>query len=199
MTINPCPSSVRAARIPSTEIHDTPSAIGFTGGVLFQPIESLTVGAVAAIEPHFKMNESVKAGETYPGQAAGESWVVPFNLPSHFGGGETCAGVKPSCNSASPRERTRFASQIGKHRLCHVFGGLRVAARLAQRRREHQVHVPLDQSFESGFVALLSVAPEQLRIFIHHHSLYNIRRPENPTGNKFRRVFSVAAAILAAV
>ena len=59
--------------------------------------------------------------------------------------------------------------------------------------------MPLDQSFESGFVALLSVAPEQLRIFIHHHSLYNIRRPENPTGNKFRRVFSVAAAILAAV
>jgi len=82
-----CPSSTRAARIPGTEIHDTPSAIAYTGGVLFQPIESLTFGAVAAIEPHFTMHENVKAGESFPGQASGESWAVPFNLPSRFGGG----------------------------------------------------------------------------------------------------------------
>ena len=79
--------TLKAAKIPSTEIHDTPSAIGYTGGVLIQPFESFTIGAVAAIEPHFTMNENVKAGDAYPGQPAGESWTVPFNMPSHFGAG----------------------------------------------------------------------------------------------------------------
>jgi long-subunit fatty acid transport protein len=82
-----CPASVRAARIPGTEIHDKPSAIAYTAGALYQPVESLTLGVVAAIEPHFTMHESVKAGESYPGQTTGESWDVPFNLPSRFGSG----------------------------------------------------------------------------------------------------------------
>jgi long-subunit fatty acid transport protein len=87
VTAAQCPGSTRAANIPGTQIHDTPSAVGYTAGVLLQPIESLTFGATVAIEPHFTMHESVIAGQSYPGQASGESWDVPFNLPSRFGGG----------------------------------------------------------------------------------------------------------------
>jgi len=59
--------------------------VGFTGGALFQPIESLTFGFVAAIEPHFTLTENV-VGKGYPG-ISDTSWSVPFNVPNHFGGG----------------------------------------------------------------------------------------------------------------
>jgi len=56
----------------------------------------------------------------------------------------------------------------------------------------------MDEFSKSGFVAVFGVPTEQLGVFVHRHSLYNIRRRENPTGNKFRRAFSVAAARMAA-
>ena len=80
-----CTMNTRAANIPSTSIHDTPSKAGFTAGALVQPIESVTLGFVAAVEPHFTLTENV-VGIGYPG-ISDRSWTVPFNVPNHFGGG----------------------------------------------------------------------------------------------------------------
>ena len=86
VTVNPCSATQLAANIPSTEIHDSPTAIGATGGVLIQAAESLSIGAVFAYEPRFNVTENVKANQSYPG-ISDKTWKFPFNMPSHVGGG----------------------------------------------------------------------------------------------------------------
>jgi len=85
---SPVAGKCSTANIPSTSINQSVNAPAFTGGVMFQASESISLGAVYAYEPKFKVTEQTKAGQTYPGAAASDtSWTVPFNTPSHLGGG----------------------------------------------------------------------------------------------------------------
>jgi hypothetical protein len=76
------------AAIPSTEIHDSAFAFGFTGGALVQVNDQFSFGGVYAFEPRFTLAERVKPGQAYPGAARSDtSWSVPMNTPSRAGAG----------------------------------------------------------------------------------------------------------------
>jgi len=79
------------AKVPSTAIHDSPVAAGFTAGMLYQANDNLSIGLIYAFEPRFKATETVipengVAGYPAPFQSD-TSWPVHFNTPPRVGAG----------------------------------------------------------------------------------------------------------------
>ena len=87
--------------------------------------------------------------------------------PRGLGGGKMRAGVKPAGQRRAPRQRRRFAREVGENRLGHILGEVCVAVDLPQRRGIDQIEVPAHQFGEGFFGMGPGIAAEQFGIGRH--------------------------------